>query len=310
MCKDKTVAILLATYNGEKYIEQQLLSIINQTYTNLHIYISDDASIDNTVTIVKKYADLYPNKISLNINKDNIGYIANFNLLISLCQEDYIAFSDQDDIWETNKIEIELNTLLKQESLHKDKCIMVHSDLSCINENNQEIYQSFFKHKHYHFSNKKSIGAIIGYCGIMGNTMLFNKKLKELVGELPKDIDFHDYFISIINECFGKRVTIKKPLVKYRIHGDNYSSNSLRKKSTYSGLPFKNTKKIDTLKYVINYPISKKDRVIIYKFMKYLKAENCGLKDYLFLLKTDILKQNFKCRLKVFFKFLKNKKKA
>lgn len=304
MCKDKTVAILLATYNGEKYIEQQLLSIINQTYTNLHIYISDDASIDNTVTIVKKYADLYPNKISLNINKNNIGYIANFNLLLSLCQENYIAFSDQDDIWEPNKIEIELNTLLRQESLYKDKCIMVHSDLSCINENNQEIYQSFFKHKLYHFSNKKSIGAIIGYCGVMGNTMLFNKKLKDLVGELPKDIDFHDYFIAIINECFGKRVTIKKPLVKYRMHANNYSANSNRKKETFSGLPYRNTKKNITLSYIFNYPISNKDRKIIEKFCKYLNSSNYSISTFFFLCKNNIIKNSIFYRLKILKKII------
>ena len=104
------IDILMATYNSEKYIEEQLQSIINQTYKNFNIHICDDLSTDDTINIISKYKMQY-NNISFNINSKNLGIINNFSQLFANSTAQYIMFADHDDVWFTNKIEITLEKM-------------------------------------------------------------------------------------------------------------------------------------------------------------------------------------------------------
>ncbi|MBT0883483.1 glycosyltransferase, partial [Campylobacter sp. 2018MI13] len=113
MQSSNCVAIIMATYNGEKYISKQLDSIINQAYKNIKIYINDDCSTDNTYSILKQYQKKYPYLINIKQNKNNIGFIKNFETLIKNCNEDFIALSDQDDIWDKNKLSKQMEIILK-----------------------------------------------------------------------------------------------------------------------------------------------------------------------------------------------------
>src|SRR5258708_3925751 len=99
------VSIALCTYNGEAYLKEQLDSLIDQTYPNCEIIIVDDCSKDGTVDILKQYANEYT-QIKLYINTENLGYTKNFEKAIVLCNGEYIALCDQDDIWDKNKISI------------------------------------------------------------------------------------------------------------------------------------------------------------------------------------------------------------
>ena len=116
-----SLAILMATYNGEEFIREQINSILNQTYKNWKLIIHDDGSTDNTVDIIKEYTKKYPNKIIL--IEDNIkcnGAKENFSHLIKIAYKnfnfDYILFSDQDDIWLPNKIEVSLSKIQEMEN--------------------------------------------------------------------------------------------------------------------------------------------------------------------------------------------------
>ena len=118
MQEDTTqVAILLATYNGERFIKDQLDSILNQTYQNFVCYIHDDGSTDRTVDILKKYVSKYPKKIKLLEYPGKKGAVGNFLSLIDYavehCREQYYLFSDQDDIWLPQKIELEVKKIRK-----------------------------------------------------------------------------------------------------------------------------------------------------------------------------------------------------
>ncbi|EIO7716388.1 glycosyltransferase, partial [Campylobacter coli] len=129
-----TVAVILATYNGEKYLKQQIDSILDQTYKDIKIYIGDDSSKDNTINIIKTYKNLYPDKITYYQNETNIGFIKNFEKLLQIAKEDYIAFSDQDDVWLPCKLEEQIKAIKEVEK--KDNLpIMCHSDLIMIDEN-------------------------------------------------------------------------------------------------------------------------------------------------------------------------------
>lgn len=137
---NKLVSIAMTTYNGEKFIKKQLDSIINQTYKNLEIIICDDGSTDKTIDIIKEYQKK-DKRIKLYINEKNLGFSKNFEKAISLCKGDYIALSDQDDIWELDKIE----TMVK----NINDAILVYGDEKLIDEKDNIIADSFFQITEY-----------------------------------------------------------------------------------------------------------------------------------------------------------------
>ena len=100
------IEILMATYNGEKYIGEQINSIINQTYTNWNLLIRDDGSKDKTLNIIKKYEKMDNRIILIRDNKDNLGFVKNFEELLKISSSELIMFSDQDDVWKKDKIKI------------------------------------------------------------------------------------------------------------------------------------------------------------------------------------------------------------
>ena len=93
------VAIVMSTYNGEKYLKEQIDSILSSTYQDFKIYINDDGSSDSTMSILENYKEQYPDKIHLRQNESNLGVTLNFLNAISNIRSDYIMFCDQDDVW-------------------------------------------------------------------------------------------------------------------------------------------------------------------------------------------------------------------
>lgn len=153
------VYVLMATYNGSQYIEQQLDSILNQTYPNIRLIVSDDTSMDNTFEILEKYSKKYSN-ITLLRNKIRLGFVKNFELLINAVDGDYYALSDQDDIWKHDKIALSIEKIMIKEKTFPNKAIMLHSDLEIIDSNNEILYPSYFKYRGYHFKKTKDIATV------------------------------------------------------------------------------------------------------------------------------------------------------
>ena len=108
--KEKTVSVVMCTYNGAQYLKEQLDSIIGQTYPIHELIIQDDCSTDNTVAILKKYEADYP-FVRLYVNEHNIGYNQNFKSAVMKATGDYIAISDQDDVWFPQKLERQVNAI-------------------------------------------------------------------------------------------------------------------------------------------------------------------------------------------------------
>ncbi|HGG0708616.1 TPA: glycosyltransferase family 2 protein, partial [Campylobacter jejuni] len=264
-----TIAVILATYNGEKYLKQQIESILDQTYKNIKIYIGDDCSKDGTIDIIRAYKNLYPDKITYYQNETNIGFVKNFEKLLQNTKEDYIAFSDQDDVWLPSKLEEQINKI-KEIEKKSNLPIMCHSDLIMIDENQKILCNSFFSFKKYKLKPEKDLGYILGPCGVMGNTMMINRALKGIILPFPERIDFHDYYIAVICELFGKRVTFYEPFVLYRIHQDNTSNSKLSiKKKKNTALPYLE-RKLDWLNN-IRQDIKQNDLMVINKFQYYIQ---------------------------------------
>jgi len=206
MNRKKLVSIAMTTYNGESYIEKQLQSILNQTYNSLEIIICDDCSNDSTVEIIKKYIRI-DTRIQLVKNKKNLGFKKNFEQAISLCTGDYIALSDQDDIWKNNKIEKLLSKIGKHD--------LIHSAVSLIDEKGKIISNKWVKKNNFKYNFEKLIFGTT----VTGCTVLFKKNLLKFFYPIPTGEKYHDWWLALLASKSKGITYLDEVLTLYRQHG-------------------------------------------------------------------------------------------
>ncbi|MEA2020071.1 MAG: glycosyltransferase family 2 protein [Campylobacterota bacterium] len=211
------ISVCIATYNGERYIKEQLDSILDQLEVNDEVVISDDSSTDNTIEIIKSYNDI---KIRLFENQKFKSPIYNFENALKQANGDIIILSDQDDIWKPNKIET-IKMYMKEYDL-------VLSDADIIDENGKSLNESFYKLN----GSKSGLVKNIVKNSYLGCTMAFNRKILGKSLPFPKDIPMHDWWIGLIAEMYGKTYFIEDRLISYRRHGNNASPTG--EKSIYT----------------------------------------------------------------------------
>ena len=211
MNRDYFISVAMATYNGEKFIKEQLDSILKQLDINDEIIISDDGSTDNTINIINSYND---KRIKL-IDGPKLGVKQNFANAINNCNGKYIFLSDQDDIWLDNKV----NIVLKAFNKYNATCI-VHDAIVFNSNTNKIIINSFYDHR----KSKKGIINNIIKNSYLGCCMAFDSNMKEKILPIPNNIEMHDQWIGLLNDKYGKSVFIEDILLKYRRHNDNVSS--------------------------------------------------------------------------------------
>ncbi len=206
------VSVAMAVYNGEKYLKEQLYSILNQLDENDEIIISYDKSSDKTLEIITEFAK-FDNRITI-VNGPCLGVIKNFENAIKYCKNKYIFLSDQDDIWLENKIKI------ITDMFNKTNADVIIHDSIVIDEKNNTIYPSFFAFRHC----KKGVlyniihNSYIGCCMAMRNDFVKN------IIPFPKNIPMHDQWIGLIANKKNSVEFINIPLLKYRRHSNNVSS--------------------------------------------------------------------------------------
>lgn len=218
------IAIMMAVYNGESFLEEQLLSIINQTYKDWILYISDDHSSDSTAEIARKYTLKYPEKIILIENSVDIqGAKFNFNnALAHADRSKYFMFSDQDDYWMPNKIQVlmkEMNIL--ESRFGENYPLLVYSDLEVVNYKLETLNSSFVKSSGSCLPEKNVMQQFLLHNCIPGCSMLFNSPLKKFAGPIPDQAYMHDWWVALVAACFGRICFVNMPLVKYRQHQGN-----------------------------------------------------------------------------------------
>ena len=201
------VAILLSTYNGEKYLREQIDSILNQTYTNFELIVRDDGSKDNTVKIIKEYIEKSDKEITL-IEGKNLGFIKSFFDLLKRGDADYYAYADQDDIWLPNKIELAVKSL---DALDQSKPNMAFSNVDYYDTEMNFIGNGDSKNKKPSFLNS------LYECINQGMTMVINKTAREyIINNIPEKCFFHDWWTYMICAGFGNVVQDDVVTVKYR----------------------------------------------------------------------------------------------
>ena len=207
------ITIIMAVYNGQEYIREQLESLKDQTYTEWRLVIRDDCSSDKTAEIVKKFSDEVEQEVIFKVNEKPSGSAKNnFALLINDAKEsDYVMFCDQDDIWKKDKIEITFNKMKQAEERYgRDFPLLVHGDVEVIDENGNINADS-------------KLPQILIQNHVTGCTMMCNKKLIAGISEYASSeyIIMHDYLAALYASVFGKIEVIKKPLLSYRQHSGN-----------------------------------------------------------------------------------------
>jgi len=220
-----SISVVMATFNGEKFIKEQLETIISQTIQPQEIIICDDCSSDQTIKIIES---LNNPLIKIYQNSTKIGVVENFKKGVSLTKDgNFIALSDQDDVWFKNKLE----TLYNSISEFKESLIptIAYSDLTLVDSNKKVINKSFWNeldhHNHVHNFETLLFGNFI-----TGHSILMNSSMKKELLCKPCDTILHDVWIAFIALGIGKAIKINEPLAYYRQHEKNlnYNSNTVK----------------------------------------------------------------------------------
>jgi glycosyltransferase involved in cell wall biosynthesis len=214
------VEILLSTYNGEKYLDVQLDSILQQDYLHWKLVIRDDGSKDSTLRIIDEYARKYPDKISLYADTEgNLGFSSSFSILLKQSTADYVMYCDQDDYWLPSKISTMLSIMLEEETLLPSSAHIVFSDLQISDAALNVVSPSFFRRTNYSPDKGMQIFFLKNY--VPGCNILFNRKLIEQAMQTDNIINLHDHWLLMVCSAVGKLSFIDKPLMKYRVHDNN-----------------------------------------------------------------------------------------
>lgn len=214
-----SVAIIMSTYNGEKYIYEQLESLKSQTYNNIDVYIHDDGSTDKTIEIIKKF--IVDNKLSrfILLNDEKRGYPACFiKTLLEIPQHDYYAFCDQDDVWFDDKVE-KAYVGIKKYEIESKPCLF-YSAVDYYDGDLKYMRGARFKNKKKKSVDTYSLNEMLLGGEAMGMTFLFNNVLKEKMRFVFEHdgYDFKDTFMKIYTASCGTVVYSYEPCAKYRRH--------------------------------------------------------------------------------------------
>lgn len=217
------IDVLLAVFNGEKFIKEQIESILDQTYKPLHLIIRDNCSDDSTATIVKKFCVKFPDRITFISSPKNQGVIGNFAALMEETKSNYVMFSDADDQWNKDKVQKTFEKMRELENLYgKTKPLLVHTDLTVVDKNLSAIHPSFWQYSNICPKIGNSLTKQLVQNTITGCTTLINRSLLDLALPILDDvIVMHDWWLGLIASAFGKIDFVNEPTMLYRQHGKN-----------------------------------------------------------------------------------------
>lgn len=211
----------MASYNGQAYIREQINSIIAQTYRDWTLYIHDDGSSDDTLEVINQLQKEDDRIILVQDDAKHLGPGLGFMKLLEAIESELYMFCDQDDVWLNDKIEFTFNKY-KEISKNIDTPIVIHTDVSVVDEQLNIMAESYWRDINLNPDKINSYPYFCVCCYTNGNTMLFNKKAKQLCFPLQGDRIMHDRYVSGKVLKYGGVVeAVHKPLVLYRQHGTN-----------------------------------------------------------------------------------------
>lgn len=282
----EAICILLATYNGKRFLSEQLDSLLSQSYTSWELFVRDDGSTDGTIQIINRYLakdtriHLIPN------GEKNSGSCQNFAQLLLLTANDfnYFMFCDQDDVWLPNKIGETYALMRELEELNSHSApILVYTNFTYVYSNLETIQSK----KNFETTKVGTIkfAHLLAQNPIYGCTMLFNKPLAKIIGHIPMQAENHDYWTALVASAFGKIGYLKTPAILYRQHNSNistnYDSSSTAKRFKRIFLERKNLKDVEkklimatTFRDKYQQKLTKEQQVVLENFLGLFKHKS------------------------------------
>lgn len=219
---ESKLAILLATYNSQRFLEEQLESLYKQTTNNWTLYIRDDGSTDRTLQIINEYQKKYSNIVLLTDSQFGLGAMKSFLTLLENVDADYYMFCDHDDVWLPDKVELSLKNIVQAELEQPGKPIIIHTDLKVVDGSLALINPSFWHMSAIKPSVIENKNLIQVFNCVTGCTMIFNESVKKLSFPYVEEAPMHDWWIALQTMRKGGVIKhVKIPTILYRQHGNN-----------------------------------------------------------------------------------------
>lgn len=216
------VDILMSSYNGSQFIEEQLCSLLNQSHKGINIIIRDDGSSDETRNIILNYVAKFPGKIKYFEDKENLGSSKSFLRLLDFSRAGYFMFSDQDDVWCHDKVEKSLEKMKEIEmSYVKDKPILIFTDLKVVDVHLNVLSASLWETQKLDPNIALHWKKLLAQNVVTGCTMMLNKCIKKYIKPEMKFKIHHDQLLAVLASKHGKVSWIDTPTMLYRQHQAN-----------------------------------------------------------------------------------------
>lgn len=212
----------MAVYNGEKFLAEQIESILGQDIDGWRLIICDDGSSDGSFEIACNYAEKYPNLITAYKNSVPSGSAcANFIGMLEKTNAEYVMFSDQDDVWKPRKVRLTFSEMKRLEKQFGDCPLLVHTEAEIVDVNLNTIKPRFTVFQGLN-PNYRSLNRLVAQNNVTGHTAMINRKLAELLtGAPPEKMLMHDWWAALAAAAFGQIGFVSEPLSRYRQHGSN-----------------------------------------------------------------------------------------
>ncbi len=216
------ITILMATLNGERYLREQLDSLLAQTCKDWELYIRDDGSTDNTIDIIRSVLQ-QDRRLHLVSSAGSVGGACrNYAVLLEQAAGPYVMFCDQDDVWLSDKIEVTLSTMKDCErQFGADTPILVHTDCRVVDSACREISPSFMAYQHMEHVEDNPLRILLSQNFITGCTVMANHALLSISRPVPDNALMHDWWLGLMAAATGKIAFVPRGTLLYRQHTDN-----------------------------------------------------------------------------------------
>jgi rhamnosyltransferase len=219
------IVILLGTYNGARFVEEQIKSIQRQTVNNWNLLVRDDASDDGTVELIAGLAKDDERIQWVKNGQGRLGIVGNFGELMRIAHSegaDYMFLADQDDVWTSTKLAEQLTYLRKMEECYGDNTpILVYSDLEIVDEQLRRIHPSFMSYQGLTHESRDPLRVLLTQNFVTGCATAINRPLLNLAVPLPPNVIMHDWWLALCGAACGQLAYLPQALLRYRQHGAN-----------------------------------------------------------------------------------------
>ncbi|ADW70314.1 glycosyltransferase family 2 protein [Granulicella tundricola] len=231
------VQILLATYNGARFLREQIDSILTQTYPCLTILSRDDGSTDGTLAILNDYAALHPTRFHILPQSPPTGSAKlNFAALIAASTASHVSCADQDDVWVSTKIADSMEVMQRLEQRHRHGTpLLVFTDVAVVDEQLRPLQPSLWRYQHIQPNKIFNFRRLLTQNVVTGSTALFNRPLADLAARMTAKAYMHDWWLALLASAFGSADFLTQQTVLYRQHASNVLGAAGH--GSHSGLP-------------------------------------------------------------------------